>query len=46
MAIPLLVTLLGGYLIIGLVAKGYNWRTRATLLVLTFVAPAWFYFFY
>ena len=46
MAIPLLVILLGGYVIIGLVAKGYNWRTRAILLVLTFGAPASFYFFY
>ena len=46
MALPLLATLLGGYMVIGLVAKEYNWRTRAILLVLTFVVPPWFYFFY
>ena len=46
MAIPLLAILLGGYIAIGLVAKEYNWRTRALLLMLTFAAPAWFYFFF
>lgn len=46
MALPLLAILLGGYIGIGLVAKEYNWRTRAILLVLTFGVPPWFYFFY
>ena len=46
MAVPLIVMLLGGYVVIGLVTREYNWRTRAVLLVLTFGAPAWFYFLY
>lgn len=46
MAIPLMAVLLGGYLAIGLLAKKYDWRARAALLVLTFGAPVWFYFFF
>jgi len=46
MALPLLVLLLGGFIVIGLVAERYDWRTRAILLVLTFAVPPWFYFFF
>ncbi len=46
MAIPLLILLLGGYLTVGLVAKDYNWRTRAIILLITLFGPAWFYVFW
>ncbi len=46
MALPLMAILLGGYILIGLVARRYDWRARASLLVLTFVVPPWFYFFF
>lgn len=46
MAVPLLVVLMAGYMVIGLVARDYNWRTRAMVVGLAFVAPSWFYFFF
>ncbi len=46
MALPLMGTLLGGYILIGLVCSRYDWRTRALLVVFTVIIPPWFYFFY
>ena len=46
MAVPLLLLLVAGYLAIGLFAKEYNWRIRATLTLVTIFVPAGFYFFW
>lgn len=46
MALPLLVMLLGAYLVIGLTARRYSFAVRALLLLVTVLAPAWFYFFW
>ncbi len=44
MAIPLLAFLLGGYILIGLIAPKYDWRVLTILVGLSFGAPAWFFF--
>ena len=44
LAIPLLGFLLGGYVLIGLLAPRYDWRILTILAGLSFGAPALFFF--
>lgn len=46
MAIPLFFLLISGYLALGLKTRDYDKRARVILIAITFVVPAWFYFFF
>jgi len=46
MAAWLFVALLAAYIVMGITVTRYTWRVRAFMGILTFVVPAWVYFFF